>query len=542
MKSCLIWATAAVGLAVSGCGGGGNTPPTPAAPPPAGAATANLLAPSDGRTEWNRSTPLQVSLKDAAGATIANPSCTSANTTALTVAADCSSINGQRIGSFAVTVSGGGVSQDVLVKVIPQRVVIATNQASSYGSGGYNVVVTPDGKLLAWGANPFGVLGQGLDIAALTHKALPVAVKDSSGSGELSGIVAASAGDRSVLALTEDGEVYIWGGGSALAFTTKNEVALPTKVPNSANSGPLARIVAVSAGDNNSVALADDGTVYTWGEYTGQGGAGADSAVYPAQVKSPSGNSVLQDIVAVAAGWNYSLALTRDGGIAAWGFASSGATGAAVAGNVQALPRMIQRASDGSDLTGMVSLSAGYNFALALSPSGSVYAWGSNSWGQLGQGVQYGTYLQAVTVKDPAGTAELSGIASVSAGGNHGLALDNEGKVFSWGYSQDGELGDGANHPRVNQGLLPAAVVGTDGTGQLAGITGVASGFGHSLALADDGRLLIWGTGFRGNLGQGEAANHPDSFVPLAVKAASGTAQLSLAPLTVTRGSYRRYR
>lgn len=209
---------------------------------------------------------------------------------------------------------------------------------------------------------------------------------------------------------------------------------------------------------------------------------------------------------------------------------------------IAALPNPIRLASDGSDLSGIVSISAGHTFALALASSGKVYVWGENSYGQMAQNVQYGNYLQAVAVKDTSTSADLTGIVSISAGGNHGLALDSNGSVFSWGYSQHGELGDGANHPLVNQSLKPGAVVSEAGTGQLAGMVGVATGYSHSLALAPDGTIRIWGSGFRGNLGQGEAAGFPDSFVPLTVKNESGSAALSLGPLKVTRDSYRRYR
>jgi alpha-tubulin suppressor-like RCC1 family protein len=180
-----------------------------------------------------------------------------------------------------------------------------------------------------------------------------------------------------------------------------------------------------------------------------------------------------------------------------------------------------------------VALSAGYNFGLALTDTGQVLAWGNNSYGQVGQNTANTTPVtSAVFVQGVGGGAALSGVAMVAAGGNHALALDSTGRVYSWGYSQNGELGDGANHPRVNASPLPAAVVGTAGNGQLGSTRAIAAGYAHSLALASDGSLLIWGSGFRGNLGQGGTVG-TDAYVPLPVKDEAGTATLSLAPLTV---------
>jgi alpha-tubulin suppressor-like RCC1 family protein len=146
-----------------------------------------------------------------------------------------------------------------------------------------------------------------------------------------------------------------------------------------------------------------------------------------------------------------------------------------------------------------------------------------------------------VLVKGVAGTGLLSNIKMVTAGGIHALAMDNDGKVFSWGYSQNGQLGDGANHPRVNQSPLPDAVVSANGTGQLSAVTAIFAGYAQSLALMSDGSLLIWGNGFRGGLGQGGTSS-TDLFVPTPVKDAAGTGQLSLGPLSAWPNLLRRGR
>ena len=529
---CKVTAAAAVAMViVSGCGGGGGDPAVVSPPVPA-TATAVVVVPATGKTSWNLATSAQFSLRDAAGAQVGGAlACTSDVPVALVVAADCSSLTGKRLGTQTVTVSGSGVTAKASVKVIPQAQPIGTHgPASPYGSGEINLVVTTDGRVLAWGANPGGALGQGQSPAQLASLALPTAVKDSSGTSALANIVAVSAGEKMGLALSEDGEVYSWGNNNdgVLGRTAIDGDPLPGKVVGAAGAATLQHIVAVSAGASNAVALADDGTVYSWGYYSGQ--AGTDPKLVPGQVAAVSGSGVLGNAVAVAAGWNWSAALLADGRIVTWGFGSDGRQGQPGATGPIAAPGYVVDASTGQPAVGAVALSAGYDFGMALTAATQVLAWGNNAYGQIGQGLAAGEHHSAVLVHAGSGIGPLNRITMVAAGGNHALALDATGQVYSWGYSQDGELGDGPSHPRLNSSALPAAVVGPTGLGQLNGVAALAAGYSHSMAFANDGTLLIWGSGFRGDLGQGGITQN-DSYVPLTVLNEAGSAPLSLGPL-----------
>lgn len=515
----------------------GSPQPVPTAPTPTGA-QASLAAPASGKTPWNVATPITVALRDSNGATVAGAlTCASANTVALRVAADCSSVTGMRLGVHTLAVSAGSVSANVSIKVTPQAQPIGTQGSTQF----HNLVVTPAGKVLAWGANYKGVLGQGKTFPEVNSVALPTPVKDQAGTGELSGIVAASTGrEGSALALTEDGEVWSWGDYRSLGRTANVDEALPGKVRNAANNGTLSGIVAVSIGDTNAVALADDGTVYSWGGYPGQAD-GSSQRQFPGQVRAVTGAGVLSNVVAVSAGWNWSAALTGDGKVVAWGFNIAGATGQSTTTTVVDRPSYVTRDSDAAAVDGIVAISAGYNFGLALTQTGQVYAWGSNFTGQLGQNTQLTVHPRALQVKGADGNGLLSNIKMVSAGGLHAMALDQDGKVFAWGFATSGQLGDGPNRPVMNQSLLPRAVVNTLGIGQLSNIAAIATGEFHSLALDNDGRLLIWGGGFRQNLGQGGTGT-TDLAVPTPVKDTAGSGVLSLAPLSAWPNLTRRAR
>lgn len=487
---------------------------TPAAQP-----TASVTTALTGKAPWNVSTTAQFSLLNASGTAVTGAlACSSDVPAALEVAADCSSVKGLRLGAQSITVSSGGVSAKATIKVVPQAQPLGTN---SYAK--HNLVVTPDGRVLAWGSNSNGALGQGSSSSGTPSISLPKAVRDSTGQGTLGGIVAASAGEGSSLALSEDGEVYSWGDGGVSGRGVSNTDALPGKVRDATGNSVLQHVVAISLGASNAMALTDDGTVYSWGYYSGQ--PGSDPKKLPGVVATLPGKAV-----AISAGWNWNAVLLADGRVMSWGFTSDGSTGQGTPSGTKTTPGFVLDKATGQPLGGIVSLSAGYLHGLALNASGQIYGWGRNTYGQLAQDDSVGVYSSAVPIKAPGGTDLWTGIQMVVAGGNQSLALDGSGKVFSWGYSQNGELGDGANHPRVNESGLPAAVVNTAGIGQLGDIAAIAAGAEHGLALAKDGSLLIWGRGNDGNLGQGGTST-TKSYVPLTVKNEAGSGVLNLAPL-----------
>jgi alpha-tubulin suppressor-like RCC1 family protein len=487
-------------------------------PPPN--AVAAVTTPATGKTAWNIATAAQFTLTDTAGMAVAGPfTCTSDAPVEIEVAADCSTVTGRRLGTHTISVAKGGIVGKASVKVIPQGQPLGTS-----ASADYNLVVTPDGRVLAWGLNSgSGVLGQGKRSAELASLSLPTAVKDMSGQHALTGIVAVSAGEEQVLALSEDGTVFSWGNNDTSGRDAPWDDLLPGLVKDATGNAPLKRVVAVSMGADNAVALTDDGVVYTWGNYTGQSDRRAN---YPGVVTALPGPAV-----AVSAGWNWSAALLADGRVMTWGFNSSNSSGQPAASGSTVMPGFVADATTGQPISGIVSLSAGYLHGLALTSGGQVYAWGDNDHGQLGQNDTAKTRTGAALVKAPGGAGLLSGIRSITAGEHFALALTQAGDVYSWGLSHDGRLGDGANKPVSNYSALPVPVVNLAGIGQLTGIAALAAGDSHALALGTDGNLIGWGDGFYGALGQG-GTDTKDSHVPLLIKDETGNGTLSLGPVS----------
>jgi alpha-tubulin suppressor-like RCC1 family protein len=459
----------------------------------------------------------------------ASVKCVAHDPATATVSADCSTVTPLRVGDVSIDVTGGGAAATLVVAGVPQRQWTGVHgSASSNGGGNYALVGTPVGGLLGWGANPAGVLDRGVDINALPSLAVPTAGLDANGAA-LAHVAQASAGDTSAGALLDDGSVIGWGDnafrqlGNAQPLGT---VLKPLSVSDATGRGALGHVAQAEFGADNSVALVDDGTVLTWGEY---GAAGSYSAGLPAQALDAAGKT-LANVAAVSAGAHFTLALTEDGRVLSWGFdLSEGRLGSGtVLGTPVTHAAPVLRA-DGTALDGIVQVSAGYDFSLALGADGTVWAWGDNEWGQLGQGKVLGNSPVAVRVLGSDG-APLSGIAMVAAGGNHALALDVHGQVLAWGLATDGQLGDGVNRPAGNQVSLPEPVVAATGTGALGGVVSIAAGFTTSFALRGDGTVLSWGEAFRDALGR--PTTGPFDAVPGAVSGSAG------GTLTLTPSAY----
>jgi alpha-tubulin suppressor-like RCC1 family protein len=156
-------------------------------------------------------------------------------------------------------------------------------------------------------------------------------------------------------------------------------------------------------------------------------------------------------------------------------------------------------------IVGMVD--AGANHTVALRADGTLWSWGWNSWGQLGDGTTTNR-LAPVQVTGP------QVWRTVSAGHQHTLALDHLGQVWAWGYNGQGQLGDGTTTARSRPALVPG----------LQGVIAVSAGETHSLALKANGTVWAWGDNANGELGNGTTTA---SFVPLQVPGLLGVTRVA---------------
>ncbi len=370
--------------------------------------------------------------------------------------------------------------------------------------------VVSAGDAFAWGNNAAGQLGDG----TLDNHSAPIPVSG------LSRVIGVGAGFEFSAALRSDGTVWTWGGnksgqlgngvqgiGSAFYRLT------PGQVLGLGGAGFLTGVAQIAVGFDWVVALMSDGTVWSWGDnFYGQQGDGTNTdRLTPDRVAGPGGVGFLTDVIAIAAGHCQNYALKRDGTVWAWGRNDNGELGQGFLDpilNRPSTPVQVQGPGGVGFLTGVVTIGAGGHNGMAQKSDGTLWTWGDNMAGQLGDGTTT-TVATPVQVKGPGGVGFLTGAIALEGGEHHSLALRSDGTVWTWGDNMHGQLGDGTLAMRIT----PVQVVGLGGVGFLTGVSAIHGGDHGSMAVKSDGTLLVWGGNEVGELGNGTAGI--DSPTPL---------------------------
>ncbi|WP_139125185.1 RCC1 domain-containing protein [Bacillus solimangrovi] len=346
---------------------------------------------------------------------------------------------------------------------------------------GHTIALASDGTVYTWGSNKDGQLGDG-NIG--TNQASPIAITMP---GEAK-IEQVAAGRNHTIALASDGTMYEWGSNDFGQLGDGN-IGTNQATPTAITIPEGAKIEQVAAGIYHSVALASDGTMYTWGSnedgQLGDENIGTNQ-VSPTAISMPKGVMIEQ----VGVGNFHTVALASDGTMYAWGRNYYGQLGDGSSGTNQASPIVIPM-PEGVTIE---QIAAGGAHTIALASDGTMYAWGRNYSGQLGDGDSgFGADKASPTaITMPEGVT----IEQVEAGNIHTMALASDGTVYTWGLNDVGQLGDG--NIGTNQ-ASPTAITIPEG----AKIEQVAVGVFHSIALASDGTVYSWGWNFYGQLGDG---------------------------------------
>jgi alpha-tubulin suppressor-like RCC1 family protein len=362
--------------------------------------------------------------------------------------------------------------------------------------GHHSLAIDENGHLWAWGNNGSGRLG---NTDAGSKASIPVPVNTTTGVGQLSNVISVDGGFSHSIALLADGSVLAWGNNNTLQLGNVNidqSSFLPVYVNGPDDEAYLTNVIAVAAGKYHSVALCSNGTVWTWGDNNeGQLGNNAPLNQYqsrPAQVVNSAGTGFLSEIVAISAGAYHTLALTKSGIVMAWGKNESGQLGLDSDAVNHQTPAPVH------ELTGITHISAGEYHSLARKANGSVWAWGNNESGQLGyltNNNSNSNIPHQVLASD--GVNNLVNVVDIAAGGSHSLALKNDGTIMAWGNNDKGQLGDGSETPTN----FPTSVKRTNGLNLLKDVVAISAGSFHSIARLKDGQVMAWGGNNEGQLG-----------------------------------------
>lgn len=401
---------------------------------------------------------------------------------------------------------------------LPERVG-TSSLWGEIGAGQDHTLAIENGKLKAWGNNSSGQCGGVEILEKLEPKALGV---DRDWDRVLPG-------NDFVVAHKQDGSLWAWGNAEATNNVTSSEI-YQDPVPilgenNEATTGWSREIAALESSASNNIGkrifgLKNDGTLLGWG-----GRDGLNS--YDSLIRLPWWD-LRQDTFGVMP-WtwqglagnlgkgddNHVLAVRSDGTLWAWGANTGGQLGDGTKVSKD-LPNQI------GVRTNWMKAFAGGSHSLALRSDGTLWAWGVNTSGQLGavrmktfsetngsSNINEITYQKAVAVGDqvrPIQVGTSKNWLTLSAGGQHNLALKKDRSLWVWGGDSKGQLGLGSVAPATTETNTNSAMIFSPARLGNAFWTDVSAGLDHSLGVRSDGTLWAWGNNEAGQLGDGTRA------------------------------------
>lgn len=300
------------------------------------------------------------------------------------------------------------------------------------------IIIQNDDSLWAWGAKSDGQV----DIS-------PVKIMD--------GVSQVSMGNNRTAVLKNDSTLWVY---------ELQDYSQAAKIMDD--------VIQVSSGSDHIAAIKNDGSLWTWGwNFFGQLGDGTKEDKYNEPVK------IMDDVFCVSAGPKTTYAIKNDGSLWAWGENQYGQIGD---GTVNyPYDEKNERLSPVKIMDNVIQVSGGIYFAVAIKSDGSLWGWGVNSGGQLGDS---GGNLIAKPVK------VMDDVFQVSSGGNHLMAIKSDGSLWASGSNYMGQLGDGSNSGESR--TVPAKIMDD--------AANVSSGSTHTIAVKTDGSVWIWGNNEAGQL------------------------------------------
>lgn len=342
---------------------------------------------------------------------------------------------------------GSGSNDDSLKYSTPTNNTVIDDEIVAVSAGGYQgLALNRGGRVWSFGANDAGQRGNGT--TSNTTNGTPALVPD------LQKIIQVSSGARHNLALTANGEVYGWGSdengqlgrGNAVESTACNHTVNSTpnqhKVTSPTKISLAVKIKQISAGYCFSMALDENGNVWTWGygDYQAANlGLGNKDPVQ--SISTPGKINNLNNIVAIAAGESCAYALNQQGQIYAWGVNRQGCVGNGNQ-NTIATPTLLA-------LTNITKIAARAQGAYALESNGRLWAWGENMYGSVGNGSYQNKVLltesDRLPQRSPVEITSLNNVVDIFSGSsaNHAFAQLADGSIWTWGRNKSGNLGNG---------------------------------------------------------------------------------------------------
>jgi alpha-tubulin suppressor-like RCC1 family protein len=379
--------------------------------------------------------------------------------------------------------------------------------------GRHTSVLTNYGRMFLFGNNQSGQVGTGFfgseDVGINVTEIYYNALEDDETFEKISVF-----GSRSSV-ITSKGNVLVWGYNNVgqLGDGTQVDRNAPVNITDKFDLSENEKISNINFGVNHSVALTSSGRIFTWGSNNvGQLGNGTISSspqLTPVEITEMINLSVGDYIKSISSGNDATIILTVNGEVWVWGDNSFGRLGNDSTESYSDTPINITN-QFGLNSGEMISLvEFGYEYSAAsLTSNGRVFTWGYNRFGRLGDGTNISS-KKPIDITSRFALPNNEVITSVALGMYHSSAITNLGRMFTWGYNVQGQLGNGTTNRRVT----PTDITDKFNLALNEKIIQVTLGMYHSSALTSDGRLFMWGSNERISLGV--ATNPINRLTPL---------------------------
>jgi alpha-tubulin suppressor-like RCC1 family protein len=377
------------------------------------------------------------------------------------------------------------------VKPTPIPVSVSgINNAISVAVGvAQTCVLLSSGTVQCWGQNTSGELGNGNTI----NSSIPVSVAG------IDSAISVSAGSGYTCVLLNSGSVQCWGDNSYGQLG--NATTAPSSTPITVVG--VTSAISLAAGGSHACAALRDGAVQCWGRNNfGQLGDGSDSLIRTSPVSVTGINSAIS---VSAGGYGTTCAVLGSGYVQCWGRNDSGQIGDGITSESRTTPASVLGISNAVSVSNSDS-----EYSCAVISDGSVKCWGTNGWGQLGNG-------KKTDSTSPVAVTSVSGAASVTTGHSHTCAVLSSGVVRCWGGNYSGLLGDGSVS---ESSLTPVEVF------NLSSALSVSASSSYTCAVVNGGTVQCWGKNDYGRLGNGSTI---DSIIPVTVSGISNAISVSVS-------------
>lgn len=385
-------------------------------------------------------------------------------------------------------------------KPFPHKHVLQVSCGSRHA-----LAVCTDGDVYSWGFGQNGRLGHGDQ----NLYAVPKIIEAFQLSDEQK-IIEVAAGDSHSMARSKEGRVYSWGSGSygRLGLGAENDQYVPKMIDK------VKDCVGIACNAFHSLAVVEPtgrgSSLYTWGggKYGKLGTKSSSNQLVPVEV--PFFMKKNKQVVRAKCGLHHTVAVTINGAVYAWGYASNNRCGVnnrekefydtptkiSKFHNMKVVNKTAkerqEKTNDVRKLPKGRQVSAGRGHSVAVDEDRNVWAWGQNSYGQLGTGFHKATFK-------PIFVSRVRSVVRVSCGAYHTVVVTSKGSVYTWGNNADGQLGTGDTMNRE----FPALVEALQGTP----ISEVHAGHSHTAVVAKEmspARVYLFGSNKFGQLGLGK--------------------------------------